>query len=55
MHVNSKGKIMSLFCSPKATITEVVCEPIGYYAVSQTLETDSTPPSFHWYTDVWRR
>lgn len=39
---------MTLFHSPKATMTEVACEPTGHHTVSQTLETDLTPPSFPW-------
>lgn len=46
MFVTSEGKIMSLLLSPKATITEVTCEPIGHDTVFQTLETNFTPPSF---------
>lgn len=45
MHVNSKGKRSWLFPSPNAMIMEVMCEPIGCYAVSLTLETGGTPPS----------
>lgn len=46
MCVTSKGKIMSLFPSPRATLTEVTCEPVGHSTVSQTSETDFTLPSF---------